>query len=193
MYNFGTMQTCGCTTEYTEWQWPLSSVHSIMRVKSAHLEREGDASTPPFTISFISYKAVVYSPTEWAGTLPLFLLYPYMDSVGCSTDNESRREPTQQGVLPYLAGGEWWRRAVPPAMSYCTTALARCSFAASFWNSQLLLLLVISKCTQQKIDITDITNQFQATFAQGGRGVVVKICCRGECEENPFTSRIPSQ
>ncbi len=155
MYNFGTMQTCGCTPEYTEGQWPLSDVHSIMRVKSAHLEREGDASTPPFTIYFISYKAGVYSPTEWAGTLPLFLLFPYMYSVGCTTDAEGRRERTQQGVLPCLAGGEGWRRwyvlwwrAVPPAMSYCTTALARCSFTASFWNSQLLLLLVISKCTQ---------------------------------------------
>ena len=36
---------------------------------------------PPFTISTITYKVVLYAPAERAGTLPLFLLYPYKYSV----------------------------------------------------------------------------------------------------------------
>jgi hypothetical protein len=36
---------------------------------------------PPFTISAITYKVVMYAPAERADTLPLFLLYPYMYSV----------------------------------------------------------------------------------------------------------------
>ncbi len=34
-----------------------------------------------YSVSTIMYKAVVYDPTERAGTLPLFLLYPDMHSV----------------------------------------------------------------------------------------------------------------
>ncbi len=45
------------------------------------LVRVGDASPPPFTISTITYKVLVYAPAERADTLPLFLLYPYMYSV----------------------------------------------------------------------------------------------------------------
>jgi hypothetical protein len=41
----------------------------------------GVARPPPFTISTITYKVVVYAPTERADILPLFLLYPYMYSV----------------------------------------------------------------------------------------------------------------
>jgi hypothetical protein len=38
---------------------------------------EGGGSTPPpFSISTIKYKVVVYAPAERADTLPLFLLYP---------------------------------------------------------------------------------------------------------------------
>ncbi len=36
---------------------------------------------PPFTISTIKYKAVVYAPAERADTLPLLPLYPFMFSV----------------------------------------------------------------------------------------------------------------
>jgi hypothetical protein len=38
--------------------------------------------TPLFTISTITYKVVVCATAEKADTLPLFLLYPYMHSVG---------------------------------------------------------------------------------------------------------------
>jgi hypothetical protein len=36
---------------------------------------------PPFTISIITYKVVIYAAVEWADTLPQFLLYPFMNSV----------------------------------------------------------------------------------------------------------------
>ncbi len=44
----------------------------------------GGARPPPFTISTITYKVVAYPPAERAKTPPppLFLLYPYMYSVG---------------------------------------------------------------------------------------------------------------
>jgi hypothetical protein len=68
---------------HREWQWPLSGVHSIIRVKSAEPGRGGDTRPPPppFTLSTITSKVVVYAPAKRAGTLPLFLLYPYMYSV----------------------------------------------------------------------------------------------------------------
>jgi hypothetical protein len=43
---------------------------------------EGGGARPPFfTIATITYRVVVYAPAERAGTLPIFLLYPYMYSV----------------------------------------------------------------------------------------------------------------
>jgi hypothetical protein len=69
-------------TEYTEWQWLLSGVHFIMMVKSAQPgEGGGVARPPPFTLSTITSKVVVFIPAERADTLPLFLLYPNMHSV----------------------------------------------------------------------------------------------------------------
>jgi hypothetical protein len=41
----------------------------------------GDASPPPFTICTIKYKVAMYAPAERADILPLFLLYPFMNSV----------------------------------------------------------------------------------------------------------------
>jgi hypothetical protein len=41
----------------------------------------GCTPTPPFTVTTITYKVLVYAPAERASTLPLFLLYPYMYSV----------------------------------------------------------------------------------------------------------------
>jgi hypothetical protein len=52
-----------------------------MTVKSAQPGEGWGAHPPPFTLSTITYKVVVYSPDEKAGTLPLFLLYPFMYSV----------------------------------------------------------------------------------------------------------------
>jgi hypothetical protein len=42
----------------------------------------GVARPPSFTLSTITYKVVMYAPAERADTLSLFLLYPYMCSVG---------------------------------------------------------------------------------------------------------------
>jgi hypothetical protein len=57
-----------------------SSVHSIMMEKLAQLGEGEGARPPPFTISTITVKVVVYVPAERADTLPLFLPYPYMYS-----------------------------------------------------------------------------------------------------------------
>jgi hypothetical protein len=55
--------------------------------KYAQRGEGGLARPPPFTISTITYKVVVYVPVERADTLPLFLLYPYyMDSVVLTFD-----------------------------------------------------------------------------------------------------------
>ncbi len=43
--------------------------------------RVGVARPTPFTLSTITSKVVVYALDERAGTLPLFLFYPYMYSV----------------------------------------------------------------------------------------------------------------
>jgi hypothetical protein len=64
----------------TEWQWSLSSLDSFMVVKSAHGEG-GGARPPPFTLSTITSKVVVYALSERACRFrTLFLLYPYMNS-----------------------------------------------------------------------------------------------------------------
>ncbi len=68
--------------EYTEWQWPLSCVHSIMLEKSSQAVWVGGAHTqPPFIVITITYKVAVYASAERADTLLLFLLYPYIYSV----------------------------------------------------------------------------------------------------------------
>jgi hypothetical protein len=77
------------TTGYTEWQLSLSMVHSIIRVKSAQAGEGGGSRHPPlFTISTITYKVEVFAPAERADTLPLFLLYPYMNPVGLAHNLE---------------------------------------------------------------------------------------------------------
>jgi hypothetical protein len=58
------------------WQWQLFYVHSIMMVKSSQSREGGGAHPPPFTLSTITIKVVVYAPTERTNTLLLFLLYP---------------------------------------------------------------------------------------------------------------------
>jgi len=67
---------------HTEWQWPFSGVYSIMMVKSAQPAESGVARSPPFTLSTITSKVVVYASAERAQYTPLFLIYPYMYSVG---------------------------------------------------------------------------------------------------------------
>ncbi len=52
------------STEYTEWQQPLSGVHSIIMVKSTKTN-----GPPPFTLPTITNKVVVYAPAERADTV----------------------------------------------------------------------------------------------------------------------------
>ncbi len=47
---------------HKEWQWSLSGVYSIMKEKSA--QPGTGARLPPFTISTIPYKVVVYAPAD---------------------------------------------------------------------------------------------------------------------------------
>jgi hypothetical protein len=75
-------------TEYTEWKRPLlAHVHHDGKISPGFLVRVGGVhSLPLFTISTITYKAVVNAPAERADTVqcvhsPIFLLYPYMYSV----------------------------------------------------------------------------------------------------------------
>jgi hypothetical protein len=49
--------------------------------KFAQAGEVGGARPPPFAIFTITYKVAMYPPAEWADTLPLFHLYPYMYSV----------------------------------------------------------------------------------------------------------------
>jgi hypothetical protein len=73
---------------HTEWQCHFAA-HYITMEKSAQPGEGGGARQPPFTIlRAITYKVVVYALAERAGTLALFLLYPYMYSVGGSNSDE---------------------------------------------------------------------------------------------------------
>jgi hypothetical protein len=69
------------TTEFSQWQRPLSGVHFIMGVKSAQADEGGGARPTLFTLSTITYKVVVYAPAKRTDTLLLFLLYSHMYSV----------------------------------------------------------------------------------------------------------------
>ncbi len=63
---------------HTEWQLPLSCIHSITMEKSAQPGDGGGARPLPFTISTITYKVVVYASegtyTPPISTLPLYRL-----------------------------------------------------------------------------------------------------------------------
>ncbi len=72
---------CADPRVHTEWQWSLSSVHSIMMEKSAQPGEGWGALPLPFTKSTITYKVVVDAPAEKADTLILFLLNSYTYSV----------------------------------------------------------------------------------------------------------------
>jgi hypothetical protein len=66
------------STEYTEWQWPLSGVHSIMMEKLAQAYEAGGCTPSPchYIYHQVQSCGVPYAPAEKAGTLLLFLLYP---------------------------------------------------------------------------------------------------------------------
>ncbi len=82
LFHFYCFIICVQTTEYTEWQLLRSgrAFHHDGTI-SPGWWGGGGALPPPFTISTITYKVVVYAPAERADTLPLFLLYPYVYSV----------------------------------------------------------------------------------------------------------------
>jgi hypothetical protein len=64
--------------EHTEWQRPLSGVHSIVMEKLAQAGVGEGARPPLFTIFTITYKVAMYAPAERADILysPYFI-HPY--------------------------------------------------------------------------------------------------------------------
>jgi hypothetical protein len=90
-------------TEYTEWQRSPSGVHAIIMEKIAQAGDCGGARPPPFTLSAITYKVLVYALAESGDTLPLFLLYPYMFSVVLSI--QSNRDCMHLKALTDHFGG----------------------------------------------------------------------------------------
>ncbi len=62
----------------TEWQRPLSGVHTIMMEKFAHAGEGGRCTPTPF--HYIYHHVQSWMSAERACTLPLFLLYPYIYS-----------------------------------------------------------------------------------------------------------------
>jgi hypothetical protein len=57
---------------HTDWQWPLSGVHSIMMEKSAQLGEDWGVHADPLSLYSIYHhvQRVVYAPAERADTLP---------------------------------------------------------------------------------------------------------------------------
>ncbi len=68
----------GGSTDYTDWQRQLS----IMMEKLPQAGEGWGVQAPPFTTSTITYKVEMYAPAERVDTLPLFLFYLYMYSMG---------------------------------------------------------------------------------------------------------------
>ncbi len=63
-----------------------------MMEKSAQPGEGGGCTPALFHISSITYKAVVFAPAERADKLPLFLLYPYKNSVESKKINNHFRD-----------------------------------------------------------------------------------------------------
>jgi hypothetical protein len=60
-----------------DWQWSFSGLHSQMIVNLAQPGVGGGARPPPLD-SIYHPVVVLYTPAEWADTLLLFLLYPFL-------------------------------------------------------------------------------------------------------------------
>ncbi len=92
------------STEYTEWQRPLSGVNSIMMVKSAQpgVDGGGGARPPPFTIVTITYKvAVRFSragrKTPTISSLPL-CMYSVANSVSLGSPHNKPQQRTKYDI-----------------------------------------------------------------------------------------------
>ncbi len=83
------------TTEYTEWQWPLSGVHSIMMEKLAQAGECGWVHATPFQYIYHHIQSCgVRSSWEGRYTFPLFLLYPNISSVAPTPTPYPRKAST---------------------------------------------------------------------------------------------------
>ncbi len=72
---------------HTEWQWFLAGVDPSWWKNPPSLVRVGGGCmlTPFHYLPSRTKLCMVYALAERADTLPLFLLYPYMYSVGCTS------------------------------------------------------------------------------------------------------------
>ncbi len=64
--------------------WAFVGTTEYTRVAMATFWRTFHPDGPiegPFILSTITYKVMVYAPAERADTLPIFLLFPYINSV----------------------------------------------------------------------------------------------------------------
>ncbi len=102
---------------HTEWQWPISGVHSIVMENQPWLVRLGGCTHTPspylFTLFTITYKVAVNALAERADTLQLFHLYSYMYSLlyvrverVYRTQMSKDRVTTLNGIFPQLS----WRK-----------------------------------------------------------------------------------
>jgi hypothetical protein len=69
--------------------------------------RLGGARPPPFNISTITYKVVVYAPAERADTFPLSHLYPFMYSVVTLQSTTNTQPPTTDDYEPTTVYNRW--------------------------------------------------------------------------------------
>ncbi len=84
---------CAQHRVHTDWQRPLSGVHSIMMVKSAKPGEVGGVHALPPSL-YLPSRAKLWCKLRGAEILPLFLLYPYLYSV---VHSELRQTDRQAG------------------------------------------------------------------------------------------------
>ncbi len=86
------------TTEYREWKRPLSDVHSIMMKKLAKASVGGGCTPTLFHYIYHHVQVVVYAPAERADTPPIsnIPLYVLCGSDGRKTDKTERWNGGQQ-------------------------------------------------------------------------------------------------
>ena len=82
---------CSNNGVQTEWHWSLSGVlHHDGKISPGWWV--GGARPPPFTISTIRYRVVVYAPAERADTLPPISLLPLYVLCGAAIPFTGLRE-----------------------------------------------------------------------------------------------------
>jgi hypothetical protein len=115
--------SCVHTTEYTEWYWPLSGVHSIMMEKLATLVRAGGARPPPFTVVTIMYKVAMFTPAVRADPLPytLWSIHPWStpENLYYVEDHSNMPASCVYTSLVFTKDSIWCRRPIKHVKHVC--------------------------------------------------------------------------